>query len=349
MVNDKKMTEQELLLAAQQDDEAFALLYQRYYRLVYYVAYKMCRNDADAQDVVQETFMEVRRSLCDLKNPQYFRLWLYRVVDSKCKKLFRKNKYALTDIEQDHILNEFLEQNEQFLPEASLKYTNDRDIMHRFIKELPYDQKYAIILYYMQQMTTLEIAELLKVPEGTIKSRLSVGRATLRKKVEAYEHREGIKLNFREGVSGSVMAAILSDQLQSVAVKPKRSRLQRFLNSFSSMNLTMRLSLIACGAGIIIPAGMILFEINQSFGTQTVQNETSVFPQLYYRGISVNSGKEAYYTLKMNICVQDIEALSEQQRTEALPLYEALKAENGIYYARLKESNWAQAFENEIK
>ncbi len=260
MVNDKKMTEQELLLAAQQDDEAFALLYQRYYRLVYYVAYKMCRNDADAQDVVQETFMEVRRSLCDLKNPQYFRLWLYRVVDSKCKKLFRKNKYALTDIEQDHILNEFLEQNEQFLPEASLKYTNDRDIMHRFIKELPYDQKYAIILYYMQQMTTLEIAELLKVPEGTIKSRLSVGRATLRKKVEAYEHREGIKLNFREGVSGSVMAAILSDQLQCVAVKPKRSRLQRFLNSFSSMNLTMRLSLIACGAGIIIPAGMILFE-----------------------------------------------------------------------------------------
>ena len=63
MVNDKKMTEQELLLAAQQDDEAFALLYQRYYRLVYYVAYKMCRNDADAQDVVQETFMEVRLSL----------------------------------------------------------------------------------------------------------------------------------------------------------------------------------------------------------------------------------------------------------------------------------------------
>ena len=348
MVNDKKMTEQELLLAAQQDDEAFALLYQRYYRLVYYVAYKMCRNDADAQDVVQETFMEVRRSLCDLKNPQYFRLWLYRIVDSKCKKLFRKNKYHQTDIEQDHILNEFLEQNEQFLPEAQLKYASDRTLMHHFIKELPYDQKYAIILYYMQQLTTAEIAELLEIPEGTVKSRLSVGRATLRKKIEAYERKEGIKLNFHESLSTGVMASILSDQTMELIVKPQSTKLQSLFDKIGTWKLPLKLAMIACGTTVLIPAGVLLSNLYHDSDAQVIENESDAFPQLYYRGISIHSGKDAYYTLKMNICIQDMELLNLEQQTEALPLYEALKAENGVYYSRLKDNGWASAFEKVI-
>lgn len=346
MENKNKLTEQELLHQAQINDDAFTELYQRYYKLVYFVAFKMCKNDADAQDIVQETFIEIKRSLSNLKNPQYFRLWLYRVVDSKCKKLFRKNKYSLTDIEQDHILNEFLEQNEQFLPEAQFKYKSDREVMHHFIKELPYDQKYAIILYYMQQLTTLEIAELLEIPEGTVKSRLSVGRSTLRKKVEAYERKEGVKLNFHEAFGTGIMALILSDQALDKALTPTKSKFQRFSDHLKTMNFTMKLAIAACGAGVLIPAGMLLRDLYQISNTPTVQNETSSFPQLYYRGISVTTSKEAYYTLKMNICNQDIEQLNEEQRIEALPLYEALKAENGVYYNNLKESGWAEAFDN---
>lgn len=348
MENNNKLTEQELLVKAQFDDDAFSDLYYRYYKLVYYVAYKMCKNDADAQDVVQETFMEIKRSLKDLKNPQYFRLWLYRVVDSKCKKLFRKNKYALTDIEQDHILNEFLEQNEQFLPEAQLKYKSDRELMHHFIKELPYDQKYAIVLYYMQQMTTLEIAEHLGIPEGTVKSRLSVGRSTLRKKIEAYERKEGVKLNFHESFGTGIMAMILSDQALDAAMKPQKSKVQRFLDNVRAMSLSMKLAVIACCAGVLIPTGMMLMDLFQDTETQTIQSETDSFPQLHYYGISVKTSKAAYYTLKMNICIQDMKQLSVQQRLEALPLYEALKTENGVYYTRLKESGWADAFDEVI-
>lgn len=345
MENKNKLSEQELLIKAQTDDNAFTDLYYRYYKLVYYVAYKMCKNDADAQDIVQETFVEIKRSLKDLKNLQYFRLWLYRVIDSKCKKLFRKNKYALTDIEQDHILNEFLEQNEQYLPEAQLKYQSDRELMHHFIKELPYDQKYAIILYYMQQLTTLEIAEFLEIPEGTVKSRLSVGRTTLKKKIEAYERREGIKLNFREGFANGIMALILSDQALDAAKQPQKSKLRRSVDYFKTMSVSMKLALTACSAGMIVPMGTVLSEWYQASKAQAIQSETVSFPQLYYRGISVKTSKVAYYTLKMNICIQDIAELNEQQRLEALPLYEALKNENGVYYTRLKDSGWADAFD----
>lgn len=346
MVN--KLTEKELLVKAQYDDDAFSELYHRYYKLVYYVAYKMCKNDADAQDVTQETFVEVKRSLANLKNPQYFRLWLYRIIDSKCKKLFRKNKYACTDIEQDHILNEFLEQNKQFLPEVQLKYWNDRELMHHFIKELPYDQKYAIILYYMQQLTTLEIAELLEVPEGTIKSRLSVGRAALRKKIEAYERRQGIKLDFHESFGNGIMAAIISDQTLDMAMQSQKAKTHRFIDNIKAMNLSMKLALTACGAGIVIPTGLMLMDLYQISKTQTKQSETNAFPHLYFQGISVSTSKEAYFTLKMNICLQDMRMLSEGQREDALALYEALKLENGVYYIRLQESGWADAFDQVI-
>ncbi len=348
MENKRKLSEQELLVKAKSDDNAFTELYYRYHKLVYYVAYKMCKNDADAQDVLQETFIEVKRSLKNLKNAAYFRLWLYRIVDSKCKKLFRKNKYHQTDIEQDHILNEFLEQNEQFLPEAQLKYESDRTLMHHFIKELPYDQKYAIILYYMQQLTTAEIAELLEIPEGTVKSRLSVGRAALRKKIAAYERKEGIKLNFHESFSTGVLASVLSDQATELIVKPQSTKLQSLFDKIGSWKLSVKLAMVACGTAVLIPVGVLLSDLYHNSEAQIIQNETGAFPRLYYRGISIHSGKDAYYTLKMNICIQDMELLNAEQQTEALPLYEALKAENSVYYARLKDNGWASAFEQVI-
>ncbi len=345
---ENKMTESELINAAQTDENAFAELYLRYYKLVYYVAYKICRNDADAQDVVQETFIEIRRSLGKLKNPKYFRLWVYRIVDSKCKKLFRKNKYTFTDIDQDHILNEFIEQNEQYLPEAQSKYQSDRELMHSFIKELPYDQKYAIIMYYMEQLTTLEISEILEIPEGTVKSRLSVARANLRKKIEAYERKEGVKLNFQEGFAGSaLLAAVFSDQKGNASVGKKQSKRQSLWDNFQSAGLAFKTLIVAQCVAVVLLGGMALSEYhsqsNQDAHTDT--KETSSFPLLHYQGKTIQTSKEAYYTLKMNICRQDIIQLSEQQRLEAMPLYQALKAENGVYYERLRQSGWASEFD----
>lgn len=349
---ENKLTEQELINAAQTDENAFAELYLRYYKLVYYVANKICRNDADAQDVVQETFMEIKRSLGNLKNPKYFRLWVYRIVDSKCKKLFRKNRYTFTDIDQDHILNEFIEQNEQYLPEAQSKYQSDRELMHSFIRELPYDQKYAIIMYYMEQLTTLEISEILGIPEGTVKSRLSVARSNLRKKIEAYERKEGVKLNFQEGFAGAALiAAVLADQKSSNAVYKKKSKLHSLWDKFQSAGLAFKTLIVVQCFAVVLLGGMALSEYlakgNQD--AQTYTEEASSFPLLHYQGKTIQTSKEAYYTLKMNICRQDITQLSEQQRLEAMPLYQALKAENGVYYERLRQSGWASEFDLHMK
>lgn len=225
--NAKEVTDKELLAEAVYDDEAFAKLYRKYHNLVYFVAYKMCQNESDAQDILQETFIEIRRSLKNLRNPQFFRLWLYRVIDSKCKKLYRQNKYSLTDIEQDHIQNSFLERKQQHLPADTARFQNDQELLLHMVEELPYDQKFAIILYYFEQMTTLEISEVLDVPEGTIKSRLSVARTSLRKKVTAYENREHIKLDFHD-LSGALTLAFTGAMMDSFIALDSHSQAKRF-------------------------------------------------------------------------------------------------------------------------
>ena len=74
---EKEYTDEELVQMLQNDsEEAFNLLYQRYVKLVYYIAYRFCKNDADSQDIVQETFMQVKRMIRNINNPALFKFWL---------------------------------------------------------------------------------------------------------------------------------------------------------------------------------------------------------------------------------------------------------------------------------
>lgn len=346
MKNAKEVTDKELLAEAVYDDEAFAKLYRKYHNLVYFVAYKMCQNESDAQDILQETFIEIRRSLKNLRNPQFFRLWLYRVIDSKCKKLYRQNKYSLTDIEQDHIQNSFLERKQQHLPADTARFQNDQELLMHMVKELPYDQKFAIILYYFEQMTTLEISEVLDVPEGTIKSRLSVARTTLRKKITAYENREHIKLDFHD-LSGALTLAFTATMtkpiISSIYQNKGASTAKGLKTSFVSTKVIAGVT-----ASILTPtiafAGYTAWNQHQ-LPNSSVINQEQAFPTLIYQGKELTSEIEAYYTLKQSACHHDLTTLTQQEREELNPLYEALKEKRGIFYERLQESGWSDLYE----
>lgn len=346
-MNLKKLSEKELLVQAQTNEEAFTELYQRYHQLVYFVAFKLCKNDADAQDVVQDTFIEIKRSLKDLKNLQYFRLWLYRIIDSKCKKLFRKNKYTLIDIEQDQIQNAILVKDHQAVPMERMQFQNDQELLHHMIQELPYDQKLAIILFYMEQMTTLEISQCLQVPEGTVKSRLSVARATLKKKVEAYEHREGVKLNFHDlstALTTAFAGITVGTQVPSMKSNALSNKAQHFINAIKASTISMKIAIGACAVALASATGyegyQSLHPSNDTIIHEAVKSSNKQFPTLQFRGQEITSSKDAYYTLKMHVCKQDIEFLSKTERAEVDVLYQALKEENGVFYQNLKDTDW---------
>lgn len=348
MENVKEVMDNELLEKAVYDEEAFTELYRKYQNLVYFVAYKMCQNDSDAQDIVQETFIEIKRSLKNLRNPQFFRLWLYRIIDSKCKKLFRKNKFSLTDVEQDHIQNTIIDHKQQNLPEDTLRFQNDSELLLHMVEQLPYDQKFAIIMYYFEQMTTLEIADVLNVPEGTVKSRLSVGRATLKKKITAYENREQIKLDFHD-LSGALIMAFAGAMFSTAVPTTCQSKIKESsIKGIKAASLSTK-AIVGITAMVMTPVvGLIGYGAlshNQIPESNTINQKQLSFPVLFYEGEEITSEIEAYYALKQHVCKQDLLTLTEQERNELDPLYQALKEEQSVFYERLQETGWSDLYE----
>ena len=144
--------------------------------------YKIARtrlivND-DIEDAVQETMIEAFNSLKTLRNNNLFKKWNIKILINKCNKIYKKRK--------NNISYEELEA-EKFVVDNSTDNVISNLEFDSMLKSLNYDEKIAVVLYYLEDYTTKDIAKVLKVSENTIKSRLR--RAKLKMK-ENYE-REG--------------------------------------------------------------------------------------------------------------------------------------------------------------
>ena len=119
------------------DEEAFNLLFQQLYRSVYYTAYRLCKNDDDAKEIAQQTFIQVSRSIDQLKDPDTFDVWLHRIIVNKCYNLFAKRKDVLVDPDTSSILNNEAEYREYLMPKEAHHRQNDIDVLNGLIDELP--------------------------------------------------------------------------------------------------------------------------------------------------------------------------------------------------------------------
>ena len=94
----RQKTDEEIIELCQMgDEEAFEELYKRFYKSTYYLAMQIANCDADAIDATQETFIEIHKSIKNLREIKVFRLWVKRIVVSKLNKIFAKNKDSLYD------------------------------------------------------------------------------------------------------------------------------------------------------------------------------------------------------------------------------------------------------------
>lgn len=150
------------------DGEAFVKAVKQYEGVLYGVAKRLLSCDEDIADAMQEAIMKAFEKINTLQNEEYFRTWICKILINTCHEILRKNKRVVCVEEvlpHKYCGNEFLKIE---LDEA--------------LDSLSHDYKLAVILYYLVGLNTREIGDYLKEPEGTIKSRLSRARATLRKK-----------------------------------------------------------------------------------------------------------------------------------------------------------------------
>ncbi len=155
------------------DANAFNRLVAGYHDRIYQLAYRMTGNHADAQDVAQDAFIKAYMALREFRAQAAFSTWLHRIAVNVAVDMLRRRGTRpgpLTDLEATAA---------DPLADGAERIEIQRRIQ-RAIAALPVEQRTAVVLRDMQECSYEEIAEVLKVPMGTVRSRLSRAREALR-------------------------------------------------------------------------------------------------------------------------------------------------------------------------
>lgn len=342
----KKKTDGELVKKVQQGDESsFNELYKRYYRLVYFVAYELCQNDADAKDISQDTFLQVEKSIHGLKEPEHFKAWLNQIVLSKTKNLFRKNKTQNLDNENPYYQNHLIEERSYLIPEATMHCKNDEELLHYFISLLPKSQKEVLLLRYFQNYSMQEMADILDVPLGTVKTRLLYGKNALRKYVDQYEEENNIKLNFHIEEASVVAAFTCAYKAVMIPVIPKGK-----LSMKSISHIAKTLTSSIAGKAVILST-LVLATGSGVYAVANHQEQQRLAQNAFVEESEENThAKEYYFTLlAWANNTQEIHFKTQEQVQEIIPVYELLKQSESRYYEQLMKDGWVTKFEEKVK
>jgi RNA polymerase sigma-70 factor (ECF subfamily) len=180
-------TEQELIFLCQQGDrDCFRLLYQRYQQRVRSTLYQLC-GSAILDDLVQEVFLKVWKGLPKLKTTKYFSTWLYRIswnvaIDQRRKLAKGQEKTSLNQKTWEKELDKTKLTNLE--PASDLMQLHYRDLVHRGLNNLSFEHRAVLVLHDLEDLPQKQVAEILNVPVGTVKSRLFHARNSLKKFLE---------------------------------------------------------------------------------------------------------------------------------------------------------------------
>ncbi len=181
--------EAKLIKESQQGSiKSFEQLILRYQDQAYRTAYGMLGNPEDAKDATQESFIKIYKSLKNFKFQSNFSTWMYRIVHNTCLDIIRKQKRRKEiPMETKNNLNnngyEIPLKDLSDGPEALLEYEFVKKEIKKCIVELPAEYQGVIILRDIENLSYEEIAKVLNISEGTVKSRLNRGRKQLRQRL----------------------------------------------------------------------------------------------------------------------------------------------------------------------
>ena len=178
------------------DGQALNDLFNEFYNDVYYFALKTVKDEDIARDVTQESFIEIINTIGNLQEPAAFVKWMKQIAYHQCTRFFKKKKDVIVDEDEDGntIFDTIKEEKTEFIPDAALDQDDFKKTIMSIIDQLTEEQRAAVLLYYFDELSVKEIAEIQGVSENTVKSRLNYARKGIKTSVEGYEKKTGIKL-----------------------------------------------------------------------------------------------------------------------------------------------------------
>ncbi len=178
------------------DDTAFQEVYDNSVRYVNYSILMSLQDKNLAEDILQETYLEVYKNLKSLKDPEAFKKWAVIIAHNKISRYYRNNKDSVfsSEEEMETVIGNEEEENADMLPEDALDNQETQRLILDIINGLPEIQRETIISFYYNQMSITEISDALGVPENTTKTNLSRGRKKIKDGVLDLEKKHGTKL-----------------------------------------------------------------------------------------------------------------------------------------------------------
>ncbi|HLO31324.1 MAG TPA: sigma-70 family RNA polymerase sigma factor [Anaerolineales bacterium] len=182
------VAEQHLIRRAQKGDhEAFAALVTEHQHYVYNLALRVLKDEQEALDLAQETFVRAWAALPNFRGQSQFRTWLYRIVTNLCYNRLPNLRRSLNDL-GDEVIAEVPETDLAFDNPAHGFESNElRSYLHNSIAELDENYRLLISLRYQNELSYEEIANLLNLPLGTVKTGLFRAKEQLRHALARYQ------------------------------------------------------------------------------------------------------------------------------------------------------------------
>ena len=173
--------------------KSFDKLYEITHNDVWYNCLSLLKDEENAKDIMQETYITAFLKLDTLNDEQKFCGWITSIAVNKCKnKLKGKVEYQI----DDEVLITEAETDELMLPEEYITKAEKRKVLLQIMEDtLSFNQYQTVLMFYFDEMSISEIAQGLEISEGTVKSRLNSSRAKMKTAIEDYEKKSGDKLH----------------------------------------------------------------------------------------------------------------------------------------------------------
>ena len=158
------------------DREAFGALVEQYRDNVYRLAYRMCGNAYDADEAAQEAFVAAWRALPNFRGDAKFSTWLYRLTTNAAIDVMRREKRHQTV--GDGEMMELADDADS--PQETVERPEQQEAVQKALSTLSEEYREVLLLRYMEELDYAEIAEVLQLPSGTVKSRINRAKAALK-------------------------------------------------------------------------------------------------------------------------------------------------------------------------
>ena len=159
--------------AKNKDKNAFSELIINIKKELYLVAKLKLKNEDDISDAIQETLLKSYKNIRKLRKNNMFRTWIIKILINECNNIYKRKRNNIVSYEEKEMENYIATDTE-----------NDNMEFDVLIRNLNYEEKMILTLYYYSKYTVKEISEIVKTNENTIKSKMVRARNKIRKQIE---------------------------------------------------------------------------------------------------------------------------------------------------------------------